>query len=478
MDSSGLADEYHVVQTLDNRFGVATEQSLINAYRSAWIQTTDLDNIKNAGYNCVRVPVWWGDFFTLSSYGSSSGWRSDAFTYLDWLVSNCASRGIYVIIDMHGAVGGQSNDVVTGYGSQDQYWNNGTYQGDTAWMWWQIANHFKGNATVAGYDLLNEPTGAPSPQAVWTAYNNLYGSVRSADPDHMIIMEGFFNTYDWDALPSPSTYGWTNIMYEMHEYQKNDLQTVENGSLNQANDFNNHASWNIPGYIGEFNDYSNGQACWNYSIGVYNQNNLNWTVWAYKTNRGINDSWGWYDRSSSTPIPNIQTDTAATIQSDWSQAYTANGWVQNTTTVGNNVGSGAPVGHVISIVSQANSDYVCADNYGADPLIANRTSASSWEEFRVIDEGGGIVALQALANNEYVCADNAGSSPLIANRTSVGAWEEFRWVSLGGNTFGLQAVANGDYVCADENLANPPQLIANRTSIGGAWESFNYNIVQ
>jgi endoglucanase len=96
-------------------------------------------------------------------------WRPDAFAKLDWLVSNAASRGIYVIIDMHGVVGGQSNDVVTGRGNQNRYWSDGNAQGNTNWMWWQIANHFKGNPTVAGYDLMNEPMGAPSSQAVWDA---------------------------------------------------------------------------------------------------------------------------------------------------------------------------------------------------------------------------------------------------------------------------------------------------------------------
>ena len=35
-------------------------------------------------------------------------------------------------------------------------------------MWWEIANHYNGNRTVAGYDLINEPTGAEQ-QAVISA---------------------------------------------------------------------------------------------------------------------------------------------------------------------------------------------------------------------------------------------------------------------------------------------------------------------
>src|ERR1700719_1717186 len=141
LDSGSLPDTYSVMQTLDSRFGVATEQSLIKTYQQSWITTTDLDNIKNAGFNVVRAPIWWGQFYLLNDQ-TPSGWRADAFEVLDWLVNACAARGIYVIIDMHGVVGGQSSSDDTGRSGQNQYWTNGNFQGDTAYLWWQIANHF------------------------------------------------------------------------------------------------------------------------------------------------------------------------------------------------------------------------------------------------------------------------------------------------------------------------------------------------
>jgi aryl-phospho-beta-D-glucosidase BglC (GH1 family) len=331
MDSGSIADHYGVIQTLDNRFGVATEQSLIRGFQDNWITTADLDNIHNAGHNCVRVPVWYGDFYVISNV-SNSGWRSDAFAKLDWLVSNAASRGIYVIIDMHGVVGGQSTDVVTGRGGQNLYWSDGNNQGNTAWMWWQIASHFKGNTTVAGYDLMNEPMGTPSSSALWTAYNSLYQTIRGVDPDHMIIMEGTYGSWNWSMLPPPSQYGWTNVMYQMHEYQWNGTEAqVRTGAANQVTDFNNHASWNVPGYIGEFNDFGYPTATWAYTRDTWNAAGLSWTMWAYKATHGLNpDSWGWYSPTSWKQTPNIATDSAATIAADWAQWQTTATFARNT----------------------------------------------------------------------------------------------------------------------------------------------------
>jgi len=319
-DSGGLPDTYSIITELDSRFGVATEQSLIRTYQTNWITTADLDNITNGGFNCVRVPVWWGNFYSITN-ATSAGWRSDAFAVLDWLVTNCTSRGIYVVIDMHGVVGGQSTSDDTGQQNQNRYWTNSIDQSETAYMWTQIAVHYKGNSTVAGYDLINEPMGASNTAAVWSAYNSLYTFIRAVDTSHIIIMEGTFGSWNWSMLPNPSQYGWTNVVYSMHEYQfGGTIAQCEAGSDNQVTDFNNHKSWNVPDYIGEWNDMGNGAACYDYSINDYNNDGISWTMWAYKAAAGlVPNGWGWYDPTYWPPTPNISSDLSSTISSDWQQ---------------------------------------------------------------------------------------------------------------------------------------------------------------
>jgi hypothetical protein len=318
-DSGGLPDEYSIVSELDRRFGVAAEQSLLNTYRDNWISAVDIANIKNAGFNVVRVPVWWGDFFTLASNGAPSGWRPDAFAHLDWLIAQCKRAGIYVIVDMHGVVGGQSTSDDTGWQNQNQYWTSATDRTETDWMMTKIAKHYKGNATVAAYDLMNEPMNAPSASAVLSAYADLYTTVRAADPDHICIIEGCFGSWNWSMLPAPSTYGWTNVVYEMHEYQWNgDAQTVENGAVNQVSDFENHAWYGVPDYVGEFNNMGDGAACCAAVAETYDNGGLNWSMWSYKTSAGLYpDSWGYYTPTYWPSTPNVSTDSQSTIASEW-----------------------------------------------------------------------------------------------------------------------------------------------------------------
>ena len=84
----------------------------------------------------------------------------------------------------------------------------------------------------------------------------------------------------------------------MHEYQfGGTVAQCEAGSDNQVTDFNNHKSWNVPDYIGEWNDMGNGAACYDYSINDYNNDGMSWTMWAYKTDL-VSSGWGWYDPTS------------------------------------------------------------------------------------------------------------------------------------------------------------------------------------
>jgi aryl-phospho-beta-D-glucosidase BglC (GH1 family) len=321
LDNSGsLPDHYSVLTNLDYRFGVAVEQNLMRIYQTNWITVNDLNNITNGGYNCVRVPVWWANFFSLTNT-TSSGWRLDAFAQLDWLITNCTARGIYVVIDMHGVIGSQSTSQTAGQQNLNAYWTNALCQSQTAWMWTQIAAHYFGNGTIAGYDLINEPIGASNSSAVWSAYDSLYRAIRAVDPQRLIIMEGAFGSWNWSMLPNPKTYGWANVAYSMHEYKfGGTTNQIMTGSDSQVTDFVNHLSWNVPAYVGEWNDMGSGAAVYDYSINAYDQAGISWSLWSYKATQGLlPNGWGWYDPTYWPTTPNIKTDSAATISADWQQ---------------------------------------------------------------------------------------------------------------------------------------------------------------
>ncbi len=129
-----------------------------------------------------------------------------------------------------------------------------------------------------------------------------------------------------------------------------------------------------------------------------------------------------------------------------------------------------PAAATRSLRAGVNQRFVCADEAGARPLVANRLAAGGWEQFDLVDIGDGLIALRSHANGRYVTAEDAGNSPLIARALTVSTWERFQLVHNPDGSVSLKAMINGKYVTAENAGRNP--LIANRTLIG-LWEEFD-----
>ncbi len=161
---------------------------------------------------------------------------------------------------------------------------------------------------------------------------------------------------------------------------------METGSTNQVNDYNNHKSWNVPGWIGEFNDFYNDSSVWGFSLSAYNNAGMSWSMWSYKAANALNpDSWGFYAPTYWPPTPNITTDTAATIQSDWSPWTTTNAFGQNTTLgisggVNNGSGGGVPtspsnLGATAASASQINLTWTASSTAGTTTSVFRGTTS-------------------------------------------------------------------------------------------------------
>ncbi len=475
-----VSDEYNTRRVLTQRFGASTAASLIAGYHDNWIQTGDLDNIKNMGMNVVRVPIYWQGLMNTDGSMKSD---SEAFRELDWVVTQSSNRGLYVILDFHGSPGAHCPWQSCGQMGSNQLWGNSTYQNWTVQIWQRLATHYNGNPAVAGYDLLNEPllsmgAGETSAQVQqkFDFYDRLYDAVRAIDPNHLIIVAAFYSF--GQALP-PSTYGWTNVMYQTHHYNFNaetDWNAQNTLIESGISDLTQYQSqWNVPVYAGEFwfNGFNDLYGKW---LSALNAHNISWTNWAYKNRNppgsvgadgGSNGTnWGFY-LNDTNPIPDLNNDSSATIASKWTRFTTGNFSAQ--TDFINVFRTYTASYGWSSIKAMANNNYVSADNYGNNPLIANRTSVHGWEEFQVVNNPDGSVSFLSMANNKYVTADLNQSGKLIAEAKGILGWEKFWKITNGDGTVSFQAQANNKYVTADLN--NGSVLYANRDAIGG-WEKF------
>lgn len=127
-------------------------------------------------------------------------------------------------------------------------------------------------------------------------------------------------------------------------------------------------------------------------------------------------------------------------------------------------GNGAPIGTTISIKG-SNGSFVSGEN-GEQAINCNRPTVQAWEQFTVVDAGGGKVALQSMG--KYVSSEN-GVQAMTCNRTTIQDWEKFDWIDNGDGTFSLRG-NNGAYVSSENGVQ---AMTCNRPTIQG-WEKFTY----
>jgi endoglucanase len=205
-------DQWSLEQTLTQRFGADEDLRLMNLLRASWMTERDWQNIQSYRFNLIRLPF---NYRLLEDDARPKQLRPDAFFWLDKAVTEADRHGLYVIIDMHGVQGGQTLNDHTGRLGQNKLWSVPENQERMAWLWQQIAQHFRGRNNVVGYDPMNEPYGGTKPQVV-AVFKKAYAAIRSVDPDTMIFAHGA--TDNFDHFGDPKANGWHNVGFEMHYY--------------------------------------------------------------------------------------------------------------------------------------------------------------------------------------------------------------------------------------------------------------------
>lgn len=324
-----VSDNYELLETLIARFGVEKAYELINTYEDNFITAYDLDQIAAMGFNCVRVPFWYRNFY-YDDNGSkildgNGGWD---FSRLDWVVSECSARRLYVILDMHGAPGFQSdaphNGKKGGNGLYDKTELGERYRELTDELWTAIAARFKGNPAVAMYDLLNEPCCDMPVTEIQRRINNegiyarLYNTVRAADPGHIITLECIWTPL---ALPQVWVHGWKNVVYQVHFYNNSDFIFAAFLLLTRLI----HPS--VPMLMGEF--FPHGSTTWNGCFNTMDKLGFSWMLWTYKGAGHLMWESDWCLKGSKDGFERakIKTDSAEEIARKWGECLrTENGY--------------------------------------------------------------------------------------------------------------------------------------------------------
>jgi len=169
--------------------------------------------------NHVRWQLTWGGFprspADQGDLAAYDAWLDSALKHLDELLPLCRELGVLVTLDLHTPPGGRNDS------SECRMFKEPRFQEAFLAAWEKMATRYRGNKSIWGYDLVNEPVEGSLGEGVmdWHSLATVAARrVRQIDPDHAIIIEpgpwGSPAGLDWfEPIDVPG------VVYSVHMYQ-------------------------------------------------------------------------------------------------------------------------------------------------------------------------------------------------------------------------------------------------------------------
>ena len=260
-----------IYDAFDRLLGPTEAEIFWATFRDRYIAREDVQFIKSVGFNVVRVPLHYGLFMTEDGALAGPGW-----TLLDRMIGWAREAGLYVILDLHAAPGGQTginHDDGPGYPAMFYVPRDRDL---TVKLWRAIAQVYAGDPTILGYDLLNEPiapyhdTATRNPR-LEPFYKRLTSAIRAVDPGRIVFLAGGQWSSSFDMFGPPFA---SNLAYTYHSF----WASTKRDSIQRHLNFSNR--YNVPLFLGETGELTDQ---WNEAFRKLHQaHDIGWAFWTYK----------------------------------------------------------------------------------------------------------------------------------------------------------------------------------------------------
>ena len=269
-----VASPRQIDQLLNEMIGPDNTIAFWHKFLDNYITQDDIKYLKRTGSNHIRLPFHY-KMFTNDLY---MGKRNAGFEYFDRVIEWCRQENMYVLLDMHCAPGGQTGDNIDdSYGYPWLYYSV-TSQDEMSAIWTSIAQRYKDDPIVLGYDVINEPFAHYFTKEIpdynhrlFMIYERMVKDIRKVDKKHTIYLNGSVWAGDFGVFERILD---DNVVYEFHKYWFD----INQESVQKYVDFRD--KHNVPIYIGETGENTDE---WVMEFRkLLDKNQINWAFWPYK----------------------------------------------------------------------------------------------------------------------------------------------------------------------------------------------------
>ncbi len=292
--------EWKIREQFCRVLGEESYSAFFNAYMESYIAEADISFLAKQGFNFVRLPFNYRHF---ESDLAPAQWLEDGFRRLDGAVSLCRKHNLWVLLDLHAAPGAQARDQNAGSAYGEAYfWNHKQFMDRAATLWKELARRYKGDSTIAGYNLLCEPVTGDVP-LLNAFYRQVIHAIREVDPNHIIALDPNRWAKDISSLRD-SLFEDPQVIPAIHHYYSDDAafaqlasypgsvngKVCDRAALERTLD-GKHDERRIhrPTMVGEFGvDFTGSQpfatqlAITRDLISIFEEKGWGWSMWCYK----------------------------------------------------------------------------------------------------------------------------------------------------------------------------------------------------
>jgi endoglucanase len=174
----------------------------------------DYRRVAELGMNTVRFYL---NYRTFEEDSAPGQYKPEGWAWLDQNIVWARQHGIYLVLNLHVPPGGyQSQGKGTGL------WEDATAQQRFIDLWRAIAEHCRGEPTIAGYDLLNEAVVTKRAEQWHELAEQTIAALREVDAEHIVFVERVNAVAgDWKEDEQRNFFRVQdpNAVYEFHFYE-------------------------------------------------------------------------------------------------------------------------------------------------------------------------------------------------------------------------------------------------------------------